>query len=169
MCDIINTECILKMDLSEKLKRLRGYFDLSQSELAEKINVTKSHISEAERGNKSFSIDVLNNIIKTFKLDARYFFGQLETPEEADLTKRGNIGLSGLEALKKEIEELKYKVNPESKIDKVAERVIINQDLHDLVELVQFWDSDSIRRIIDMANAYMIGRKDSDAKKRNAS
>lgn len=173
------SDVYIKMEIAEKIKKLRLYLDLTQEKFGEKIGVKKAHISDVERGDHLPSLGLLVNIVNSFKIDARYFFDQIESPEEADLTKRKDESLSSLEALRKEIAdsrrdvlELKQQVNPVSKIDPVAERVMIDQVLHDLVSMIQYWDANAKRRLIDIAYGMVQGRalsEELEQKKRNAS
>lgn len=44
------------------------FHDLKQVELAEKLGVSKSHISEIEKGNKSPSLDLIQRYATEFKI-----------------------------------------------------------------------------------------------------
>lgn len=54
--------------LNEALRLIRVFHDLKQVELAERIGVSKSHISEIEKGNKSPSLDLVQKYAETFKM-----------------------------------------------------------------------------------------------------
>jgi transcriptional regulator with XRE-family HTH domain len=54
--------------LSEALRLIRVFHDLKQVELAEKLGVSKSHISEIESGNKTPSLELIDRYSKTFGL-----------------------------------------------------------------------------------------------------
>lgn len=53
---------------SRALKLVRQYHRLTQAELAKKLNLSKSFISELEAGNRKPSIDVLEKYAENFKL-----------------------------------------------------------------------------------------------------
>jgi transcriptional regulator with XRE-family HTH domain len=53
---------------SRALKLLRQYHRLTQAELAERLSLSKSFISELEAGNRRPSIDVLEKYAENFKL-----------------------------------------------------------------------------------------------------
>jgi len=145
----------------EKIKKIREYKGLSGSEFGEKLSLGKQAISMIESGKRGMSVEQIQSLVLTYKIDPRYLFGGIDDVSEADLSKRGeDPGQTQLESLKKEIIQLKDRVNPVSKMDPVAERVLANQDLHDLVELVQFWDSSMLRRFRDIAYGYVSGIHD---------
>jgi len=52
----------------EALRLIRVFHDLKQVELAEKLGVSKSHISEIEKGNKSPSLDLIQRYATEFKI-----------------------------------------------------------------------------------------------------
>jgi transcriptional regulator with XRE-family HTH domain len=54
--------------IHEALRLIRVFHDLKQVELAEKIGVSKSHISEIEKGNKSPSLDLIQRYATEFKI-----------------------------------------------------------------------------------------------------
>ena len=56
------------MSLNRALKLMRVYHDMKQADLAEKLEVTKSYVSEIEAGNKTPSMDVLNQYAKVFDI-----------------------------------------------------------------------------------------------------
>ena len=149
------------MGLGSKVKRLREHLDFSQDKFALSLGVKKSHISNIENDKSSLSYEKLAQIIKTHGVDARYFFDQLDSPEEADLSLRGgNPGESPLEALRKDLKDMKERWRPPDGMDEVAQRVLENPDLYDLVNQIRFWDGASLKRFGDMAFSYMRGRRD---------
>lgn len=54
--------------IHEALRLIRVFHDLKQVELAEKLGVSKSHISEIEKGNKSPSLDLIRRYAAEFKI-----------------------------------------------------------------------------------------------------
>jgi transcriptional regulator with XRE-family HTH domain len=54
--------------IHEALRLIRVFHDLKQVELAEKLGVSKSHISEIEKGSKSPSLDLLRRYAEEFKI-----------------------------------------------------------------------------------------------------
>ena len=56
--------------IHEALRLIRVFHDLKQVELAERLGVSKSHISEIESGNKTPSLDLIQRYATEFKLPA---------------------------------------------------------------------------------------------------
>ena len=54
--------------IHDALRLIRVFHELKQFELAEKLGVSKSHISEIEKGNKSPSLDLVRRYAIEFKL-----------------------------------------------------------------------------------------------------
>lgn len=54
--------------IHEALRLIRVFHDLKQVELADRLGVSKSHISEIEKGNKTPSLDLLQRYATEFGL-----------------------------------------------------------------------------------------------------
>lgn len=54
--------------LSEALRLIRIFHDLKQFEVAEKIGVSKSYISEIENGNRSPSLEIIEKYASEFRM-----------------------------------------------------------------------------------------------------
>ena len=54
--------------ISEALRLLRVFHDLKQKDLAEKLEISKSHISEIENGNRTPSLDVIERYAEVFRI-----------------------------------------------------------------------------------------------------
>lgn len=54
--------------LSEALRLIRVFHDLKQYEVAERLGVSNSHISEIEKGTKAPSIELLEKYSQEFKI-----------------------------------------------------------------------------------------------------
>jgi transcriptional regulator with XRE-family HTH domain len=52
--------------LGRALKLVRSYHDLSQIELAEKLDISRSYLSEIEAGRKTPSMDILSEYSRQF-------------------------------------------------------------------------------------------------------
>jgi transcriptional regulator with XRE-family HTH domain len=72
--------------ISEALRLIRVFHDLKQFELAERLKVSKSHISEVEGGTKAPSLDLIEKYSAEFRIpvSAILFFA-----EELPNAKRG--------------------------------------------------------------------------------
>ncbi len=72
-------------ELGNKLKRLRTTNNMTQADLAKKLNLTKSVISAYENALRLPSYDVLVQIARLFHVSTDYLLG-LEAPAELDLS-----------------------------------------------------------------------------------
>ena len=61
-------------DLGIKIKHLRIDKDLNQEQLAEKVDMSREHISCLECGKYSIQISNLYKIADFFEVDIKYFF-----------------------------------------------------------------------------------------------
>ena len=79
--------------MGDKIKDLREKFGMTQTELAEKLGVSKSVVSAYEKGIRNPSYKVLPLLAKTFNVTELYFFEKGEwqnqsiTIDISDLTK----------------------------------------------------------------------------------
>jgi transcriptional regulator with XRE-family HTH domain len=73
--------------INEALRLIRVFHDLKQFEAAERLAISKSHISEIEKGNKTPSLDLIDRYSQEFQIpvSAIMFFA-----EELPNAKRGN-------------------------------------------------------------------------------
>lgn len=64
--------------LHEALRLIRVFHDLKQFELAERLGVSKSHVSEIERGSKTPSLDLIEKYSVEFRIpmSAIMFFAE---------------------------------------------------------------------------------------------
>lgn len=56
--------------VNEVLRLLRVYNDIKSSELAEKLDLSSSYISELESGKKKISMDIINKYSNFFEIPA---------------------------------------------------------------------------------------------------
>jgi len=56
--------------LNEALKQIRLFHQLKQVELAKKLDISKSYLSEIESGRKSVSMDLLHKYAEVFSVPA---------------------------------------------------------------------------------------------------
>jgi transcriptional regulator with XRE-family HTH domain len=54
--------------LNQALRLIRSYYDLSQTELADELSISNSHLSEIESGKKQPSLDLLNKYSERFDI-----------------------------------------------------------------------------------------------------
>lgn len=73
--------------LPEALRLLRVFHDMKQGELAEKLGLSKSYISEIENGNRTPSLDVIEKYAEYFRIPASSILFFAEQLEDAHLKK----------------------------------------------------------------------------------
>ena len=64
------------LDIGSKIMTLRKKLNLSQSELAKKVEVSRTIIGNYERNENTPSIDILLKIAKTFDVSVDYLIGE---------------------------------------------------------------------------------------------
>lgn len=62
----------MQTDIGKKVKTLRISHDLYQSELAERVGVTQTHISDIENGKKTPSLDLIIKISNSLGCSVDY-------------------------------------------------------------------------------------------------
>lgn len=62
------------MDIGRRIKSKRKEFKLTQQELAEKSNISRSYLSDLENGRYNPSIETLTDIVKVLGMDIEAFF-----------------------------------------------------------------------------------------------
>jgi len=72
---------VINMKFCDVLKKLRNSYNLSQGQLADKLNISKSTISMYELGNRSPDMEMLRQIADFFNVDINYLFGIITKPD----------------------------------------------------------------------------------------
>lgn len=95
--------------LSEALRLLRVYHDMKQKDLAKKLGLSSSHVSEIESGNKTPSLEVVQKYAALFKIPVSsimFFSEQIEgvSTKSAIETRAKNAIASKIISLLKAIE-----------------------------------------------------------------
>jgi transcriptional regulator with XRE-family HTH domain len=73
--------------LHEALRLVRQFHALSLSELAQRLSVSKSHLSEIEHGHKAVSLDLLQRYADVFNMPRSHlllFAERVASPNAAD-------------------------------------------------------------------------------------
>ena len=84
-----------KRMLSEALRLIRVFHDLKQQELANRLGLSKSYVSELESGKKVPSMEVIEKYSEEFRIPASsilFFSESLENPSKA---KRAKTAIAG--------------------------------------------------------------------------
>jgi transcriptional regulator with XRE-family HTH domain len=87
--------------ISEALRLLRVYHNLTQAQLATYLDVSKSYVSEIESGKKKASIDVLESYSSHFKvpLSSLFFFAEELDQRKATDRVKGKVAMAALRLL----------------------------------------------------------------------
>lgn len=74
------------------LKLTRQFYRMKQVELAKKLKISPSYLSEIEKGKKTISVDLLNQYAEIFEVPVDTFlrFQQVNTPSDPNRVARGN-------------------------------------------------------------------------------
>lgn len=76
------------------LRLIRVYHDLSQAQLAEKIGISKSYISELERGHKKASIDILEKYASFFRIPLSSLLLFAEESAKPDFVEKSRVAVA---------------------------------------------------------------------------
>jgi len=71
----------VELKIGQKIKTLRLASDLTQTELADRANLTKGFISQLENDQCSISVDSLADILDALGVSLQEFFGDKSEPE----------------------------------------------------------------------------------------
>jgi transcriptional regulator with XRE-family HTH domain len=77
--------------LSEALRLIRVFHDMSQTELSRKLNLSKSYLSEIENGRKTPTIEIIEKYASTFQIPASsilFFSERLSDDRRSSVTRQ---------------------------------------------------------------------------------
>lgn len=96
-----------KNRIGRRIRDIRSQADLTQEEFGEKINLSKNHISDIERGISLPTVKSLLAIYSSFGNTPDEILLGKRTPEVDEITKKlGHLTPVGLKLLRKQIENL---------------------------------------------------------------
>ena len=78
-------------DLGEKIKLLRKRRGLKQDDLAEVLDLSRSQISNLEKGRRNLSLKQLEKLCEYFKVDISYFLMSATTDSCLDLIEKTKL------------------------------------------------------------------------------
>jgi len=81
--------------INEALRLIRVFHDLKQVELAERLGISKSHVSEIEKGKKTPSMDLINKYSQEFKLPPSSIMFFAEELQHAKQGERARSRIAG--------------------------------------------------------------------------
>ena len=73
------------MDFGERLQKLRNDLNMTQKELAEKLDIKQQAISSYEQGTSKPKNDVIIKISKIFNISIGYLMGVTDNPYEKEM------------------------------------------------------------------------------------
>ena len=82
--------------LSEALRLIRVFHDMKQNELADRLGISKSHLSEIEAGKKQPTIELINRYSSLFNIPSSsilFFAENLEDPSNCNRAARRAKGV----------------------------------------------------------------------------
>lgn len=77
--------------LGQKVKELRKSRDLTQQDLADKLNLSRSQISNLEQGRRSLNLAQLKLLCELFNIDIGYFGISPDAEETISLIERAKL------------------------------------------------------------------------------
>lgn len=150
------------MTFGERVRKIRNHLGMSQEDFAGRLGLKKAYISNVENGDRTLSTQSIQSLIDEYGIDARWFFGQLDSVEDA-VIKEGSVPTT--ENMMKKLESLELKIKGPDMNDPLVEKIRINRPLRELVQLVQFWDANMLRRFRDIAYGFIQGEEYAENKK----
>lgn len=79
---------VMRMMLNEALRLVRVYHDMSKSDLARELGISRSMITEIESGRKSVTLDTLHKYSEYFEIPASSLMLFAERTQESNFTDR---------------------------------------------------------------------------------
>jgi len=80
--------------LNKALKLIRAFYDISQSDLSEKLGISKSYLSEIESGKKQPTIDILNKYSSQFDIPLSSILFFSENLDSNKITDKLRVGIA---------------------------------------------------------------------------
>ena len=93
-------------DIGNKIKNLRKERGLTQSNLAEILNITYQQVQKYESGRSNINISKLIEICKALKIPITFFFSQTESDKIADSGNKNEYNTGKTVYISKEEEKL---------------------------------------------------------------
>ena len=107
--EIKNYENLEKQIFGKRLKQLRENANITQEELGKKVNLVKSNISMYEKGKRTPSVEILEQMSNIFDVSIDYLLGKTEI-KKYNTPFNSNTEKKLFEKIKKMSEEQKKKI-----------------------------------------------------------
>lgn len=78
----------MKSNLGEALRLVRSFHDMNQIELAQRLGISRSYLSELESCKKTPSLDLLDRYAKAFEIPVSYLLIFCETLDDSELSSK---------------------------------------------------------------------------------
>lgn len=88
------------MSFGETLQQLREKNNMTQTDLAKKLNLSKSNISKYESGDLEPNLKTLNLLSNIFQVNINYLIGEFDNPASPNKTKEATPPLGSEEWLR---------------------------------------------------------------------
>ena len=136
---------------------------MAGDEFGEKIGLSKQQVSRIENGHSSPSFEALAAMAREYSIDPRYFFDMLDSAKDADLSQSySDAHMTPLERVAQLMEAIAERLTGGDVPENLVDRLKGNHELLEIVEIIQFWDGMTLRRLKDVAVGYLAG-SDSDS------
>jgi len=106
--------------LNEVLRLMRIFHDLTQKDLAEKLGMSKSHLSEIESGKKTPTLALLESYSQVFKIPVWVILFFSEENKDVDTEKLRGLIASNTLSLMKLIAERSGRNNAEQSLEEIS-------------------------------------------------
>lgn len=80
--------------LNKALRLIRAFYDVSQSDLSDRLGISKSYLSEIESGKKQPSIDILNKYSAQFDIPLSSIMFFSENLDDGKVTEKLRVGFA---------------------------------------------------------------------------
>lgn len=80
--------------LNKALKLIRAFYDISQSELSDRLGISKSYLSEIESGKKQPTIEILNKYSAQFDIPLSSILFFSENMDSNKITDKLRVGIA---------------------------------------------------------------------------
>ena len=110
-----------------------------------------------ENGKRGVSADLVYLICDRFDIDARFFFGQIDSAEEAD---RRIHKPASPDSIMKKLSDIEKKVRPIDETDPVAQAIAKEPKRRKIASQIMDLNDEVLDQISSLIYGYLVGRQD---------
>ena len=81
--------------LNEALRLIRVFHDLTKSQVADRVNLSRSYITELESGSKKVTLEVLEKYAEAFNLPVSHLMLFAERAEKGGASENARVTVAG--------------------------------------------------------------------------